>query len=201
MAKITEEQRILTLVRRFGAIRARDLESHGLSRQALLRLQRRGILDRPARGLYVLADFETGEHHSLVEAAKLVPAGVICLLSALRFHNLTTQEPFEIWVAVGNKAWAPRPRAPALRLMRFSEHSLTFGVEEHRIEGVAVRIYSPAKTIADCFKFRNKIGLDVAIEALQDCRRQRKATMDQIWNAAKVCRMANVMRPYMESLA
>lgn len=138
---------------------------------------------------------------TMAEASKRVPHGVVCLLSALRFHELTTQSPFEVWLAIGEKARLPKLDYPPLRTVRFSGDALAFGIEEHKAEGVDVRVYSPAKTVADCFKYRNKIGLDVAIEALRDCLRQRKATMDELWNAAKVCRMSKVMRPYLESIA
>ena len=197
----TEEEVILDLIRKQGAIRPRDLNDHGLSRQALRRLHEKGLLDRPSRGLYVLADADFTEHHSLAEAAKLVPGGVVCLLSALRFHGLTTQEPFEVWIAISRKGWKPRVSYPPLRIVQFSQLALDFGVESHSIEEVTVRIYTAAKTVADCFKYRNKIGIDVAIEALQDCIASRKATMDQLWEAAKVCRMSKVMRPYMEAVA
>jgi predicted transcriptional regulator of viral defense system len=196
----TEEDAILALVRKRGAIRAQDLQQEGLSRQALIRLYRRGVLDRPTRGLYVLADANFTENHSLAEAAALVPNGTVCLLSALQFHGLTTQQPYEVWLAIENKAWRPNVASPALRIVRFSGQAFTFGVEEHEVEGVTVRVYSAAKTVADCFKCRNKIGLDVAIEALRDCWRQKNATMDELWEAAKVCRMSNVMRPYMEGM-
>ena len=146
------------------------------------------------------ADARPTENQSLVEACKRVPRGVVCLLSALQFHGLTTQAPFEVWMAVGVRAWAPRVDYPPLRIVRFSGSALTGGVEERRIGGVPIRVYGPAKTVADCFKFRNKVGLDVALEALRDCRRRRKATMDELWRAARVCRMTNVMRPYLESL-
>lgn len=200
MSGRTHEDAILDLVRKRGAIRAQDLRQEGLSRQALIRLYQRGVLDRPSRGLYVLAGADFTENHSLAEATKLVPNGVVCLLSALRFHDLTTQEPHEVWLAIDNKAWKPDVVSPPLRIVRFSGQALSFGVEPQEVEGVTVRIYSPAKTVADCFKFRNKIGLDVAIEALRDCWQQKKATMDQFWKAAKTCRMSNVMRPYMEAL-
>jgi predicted transcriptional regulator of viral defense system len=196
----TQEEAILALVRKRGAIRAQDLQDEGLTRQALIRLYRRGVLHRPARGLYVLADADFTENHSLAEVAALVPNGVVCLLSALQFHELTTQQPYEVWLAIENKAWKPNVASPALRIIRFSGQALTYGVEDHAIEGVTVRVYSAAKTVADCFKCRNKIGLDVAIEALHDCWRQKAATMDELWEAAKVCRMSNVMRPYMEGM-
>jgi len=127
--------------------------------------------------------------------------GVVCLLSALRFHDLTTQSPFEVWLAIGEKSRLPKQENPQVRIVRFSTKALTYGVQGHRIEGVPVRVFTPAKTVADCFRYRNKIGLDVALEALRDCKRKRKATMDEIWKAAKVCRMANVMRPYLESIS
>jgi predicted transcriptional regulator of viral defense system len=129
-----------------------------------------------------------------------VPKGVICLLSALRFHNLTTQAPREVWVAIGHKAWAPRISLPLIRFARMSGPALHFGIREYRVSGVTLRVFNPAKTVADCFKFRNKIGLDVAIEALKEARRLRKASMDELWAAAKVCRVARVIRPYLESL-
>jgi predicted transcriptional regulator of viral defense system len=141
-----------------------------------------------------------GEHYSLAEAAKKVPKGVICLLSALNFHNLTTEIPFEVWMTIDVKAWMPKSDAIPLRIVRFSKEALTAGIEEHIVEGVKVRIYNPAKTVADCFKFRNKIGLDTALESLRECWRQKRCTIDQIWKYAGICRVANVMRPYLDSL-
>jgi predicted transcriptional regulator of viral defense system len=129
-----------------------------------------------------------------------VPRGVVCLLSALRFHELTTQQPFEVWLAIGIKSWKPEVASPPVRIVRFSETALNFGVEQHAIEKIPVRVYSAAKTVSDCFKYRNKIGVDVALEALRDCMSQRKATVDELWEAAKVCRMTNVMRPYLEAV-
>jgi predicted transcriptional regulator of viral defense system len=157
-------------------------------------------LDRPARGLYTVHDAQVTEHHSLAEACKRVPHGVVCLISALRFHGFTTQAPFEVWLAIDRKARRPRQDLPPLRIVRFSGKALTQGIETHLIEGVKVRLYSPAKTIADCFKYRNKIGLDVALEALRECWRERRCTMDELWRFAKTCRVSNVMRPYLESL-
>jgi len=122
------------------------------------------------------------------------------LLSALRFHELTTQAPFEVWMAIDGKARAPKEEIIPLRIVRFSGKALTAGVESHSIDGVKIKVYNPAKTVADCFKYRNKIGLDVAVEALRDCWRKKSATADQLWHFAKVCRVANVMRPYLESV-
>ena len=192
-------ERILKIAARKRLVRPRDVEALGIARAYLTRLERRGLLERRARGIYVLADAPVSEHHSLALAAQLVPRGVVCLLSALRFHGLTTQDAHEIWMAIDSKARKPSVEFPALRIVRFSGRSLVEGIETHLIEAVPVRIYSPAKTVADCFKYRNKIGMDVAIEALRDALRKRKATVDEIHRFAKVCRVANVIRPYPES--
>jgi predicted transcriptional regulator of viral defense system len=143
-------------------------------------LQRRGQLQKVGRGLYIASETHLTEHHSLVEACKRVPRGIICLLSALRFHGLTTQAPSEVWMAIDDKAWRPKVDNPRLHVVRFSGDALTSGIEDHVIEKVHVRVYGPAKTVADCFKYRNKIGLDVALEALRDCWRHRRATMDEL---------------------
>jgi predicted transcriptional regulator of viral defense system len=182
-------------------LRVRDLASHGIHPEYLRRLCRQGLLTRTARGLYVPSDASPTENRTLAEACKRVPHGVVCLLSALQFHGLTAQTPFEVWLAIDRKARRPEEKQIPLRIVRFSGPALTVGVEEHRIEGVPVKVYSPAKTVADCFKYRNKIGLDVALEALRDCRKKRRATADELWEAAKVCRVTNVMRPYLESLS
>ena len=182
-------------------LRPRDLEPYGIPREHLRRLYEKGQLDRPSRGVYVLADSSPNEREGLIQACKRVPKGVVCLISALQFHSLTTQHPFEVWLALPHKAWQPTDGYPPLRIVRFSGDALNYGIKEHAIRGVAVRVFTPAKTVADCFKFRSKIGLEVAREALRDCWKQKKATMDELWEAAKVCRMTNVMRPYMEAIA
>jgi len=196
----TKRERILRLLKKTGVLRPRDLEEVGISGVYLNKLYAEGLLDRPSRGLYTLADSEPSEYRTIAEAGKRVPHGVVCLLSALRFHDLTTQAPFEAWLAIDEKARLPNIDYPPVRIVRFSGQALSYGVEEHKVDGVNVHIYSPAKTVADCFKYRNKIGLDVAIEALRDCLRQRKATLDELWSSAKVCRMSNVMRPYLEAV-
>lgn len=196
----SKRDQILEMLRDAAVLRPRDLQSLGISGEYLNKLHAEGILDRPSRGIYVLADAEPTENRSLAEACKQVPRGVVCLLSALRFHDLTTQSPFEVWMAIGEKTRLPKVDYPPLRIVRFSERSLRFGVADVEIEGVAAKVYNPAKTVVDCFKYRNKIGLDVALEALRDCWDKKKSTMDDLWEAAKVCRMTNVMRPYMESL-
>ena len=195
----TRKDQILKMFHSTHVLRARDFVRAGIAREHLRRLLDDGVLSRPERGLYVLSDDEPTEHRSLVEATRLVPSGVVCLLSALQFHELTTQSPFEVWLAINHKTRMPKLESFSLRIMRFSGLALTSAIEEHILEGARVRVYSAAKTVADCFKFRNKVGLDVAIEALRDCLRQKKANRDELWNAAKVCRMTNVMRPYMEA--
>jgi len=189
----------LKMFQRTRVLRARDFVRAGIAREHLSRLVADGVLVRPGRGLYVLSDDAPTEHRSLVEATRLVPSGVICLLSALQFHGLTTQAPFEVWLAIDHKARMPKSESPSLRIVRFTGLALSYGIEEHILEGARVRVYSVAKTVTDCFKFRNKIGLDVAIEALRDCLRQKKANRDELWDAAKVCRMTNVMQPYLEA--
>ena len=193
-------QRLVELVRRTGMVRPRDLKALGISSNYLWKLHRRGVFERLGRGTYALRGAEVTENHSLAEACKRVPHGVVCLLSALRYHGLTTQAPSEVWLAIGHRSRGPRLDALPLRVARFSGRALTEGVEEHEIEGVRVRVYSPAKTVADCFKYRNRIGRDIAVEALRDCRAQRKCTNDELWRYAKVCRVTHVMRPYLEAI-
>jgi predicted transcriptional regulator of viral defense system len=194
------KQKILEMARRMGLLRPRDVEAEGIHREYLVRLCRSGDLERVGRGLYALPGTQTSEFTALAEVSKRVPNAIICLISALQFHDLTTQIPHQIWIAIENKQWKPTFDYPPLEVVRFTGRSVSFGVEEHDVDRVAVKIYSPAKTVADCFKFRNKIGLDVALEALRETWRSRKATMDELWEAAKVCRVANVMRPYLEAI-
>jgi len=202
--RATAADRVLKLAHQLGMLRVRDLAAHALHPENLRRLCDRGLLVRTGRGLYMPAKVAPTEYHSLVSMTKRVPGGVVCLLSALQFHGLTTQLPFEVWLAVNGAVDRPtrRPKTESLplRLVRFSGPAFTFGIEQHMAEGAWFKVYSVAKTVADCFKFRHKIGLDVALEALRDCWKQRRATMDELYEAARVCRVANVMRPYLESL-
>jgi predicted transcriptional regulator of viral defense system len=154
-----------------------------------------------SRGLYSASGAEITENHAAVEACKRVPHGVICLISALRMHDLGTQIPHEVWLAIDGTARNPLIDYPPVRIVRMSGAARTAGIERQVFEGVAVRVYSPAKTIADCFKFRNKIGLDVALEALRDFWMSRGRSVDDLWRFASICRVANVMRPYLEMLA
>lgn len=197
----TPERRIQTLLRRAGTARSRELVAAGISRSQLSRMVAAGLLVRLARGLYALPDYQVGEHGALVTVAKRAPGVLFCLLTALRFHELTTQAPFEVWIAIGNKEHPPRLDYPPLRTVRFSEAALKAGVETHKVDGTRVRVTGVAKTVADAFKFRNKIGLDVALEALREARRTKKASVDELWQYAKLNRVANVMRPYLEALA
>ena len=194
----TQRDRSLALLRRKGVARSRDLAELGVARTTLQRLESEGAVERVGRGLYRLADANVTEFHDLAVTTVRVPRGVICLLSALRFHDLGTQNPRELWVALAPGDRRPLAESPPLRVVRFSGAALTTGVETHRIEGVDVRITSKAKTVADCFKYRNKIGLDVAIEALRDYRRAR-GRLDELWRMAEVCRVARVIRPYIEA--
>lgn len=180
-----------------GVARSRDLEKLGLSRMQLKRFVERGLVERPSRGLYTLPDARRTESQDLAEASLRVPNGVICLLSALRFHGLTTQNPSEVWIAIGHKAWRPKIDHPPLRLIYLSGSPLQEGVEGHDISGVKVQIFSPAKTVADCFKFRNKIGIDVAVEALKDYRRLYPKQLESLWRHASVDRVATVLQPYL----
>ena len=180
--------------------RSRDLEAAGLNRVRLAAAVREGQVERLGRGLYRLAEGPVTENHSLVLAAKRVPRGVICLLSALRFHNLTTQSPHEVWMALPLHSWHPTGNGQPLRLIWLSPQCFEADVETHEIEGMSVQVYSAAKTVADCFKYRNKIGVDVALEALHDAWRAKRCSIDELMKAAQHCRVANVMRPYLESL-
>ena len=193
-------QKIMQYIGAHGIVTPRDIEAVGLPRQYLVRLHHQGKLKRPGRGIYTLADAKVTERHSYAEVAKRVPKAAICLLSALAFHEITTQNPASVWIALPKGARKPALDSPSLRIVRLSGLSLTKGIENHQVDGVPVRVYSAAKTVADCFKFRNKIGLDIAIESLKDCLRQKRASISEIYRFAKVCRVSNVIRPYMEAL-
>lgn len=198
---MNQTDQILELIKEREIIRPRDLAEHGLHRSALYALYEQGKVIRTGRGLYMLAETDLTENHSLAEVAKRIDHGTICLLSALLFHNIGTQNPPVIWVAIDPKARHPHIDYPPVQIVRFSGESLTAGVEQHAIEGVQVSIYNKAKTIADCFKYRNKIGLDVCLEALNDCIKSKRCNFNELWHYAKICRVANVMRPYLEAMA
>ena len=197
----TSEQVVLQLALKRPLLRARDLAREGLPTIALTRLVSAGKLKRVARGVYSLPNQAISENRSLAEVAIRVPRGVICLVSALRVHDIGTQAPHEVWLAIPHRMLPPRIDTPTLRVIRMSGPSLTEGIDRLRVDGVEVPVFNAAKTIADCFKFRSKIGLDVALEALRDGWTKRKVTMDDLWRYAAVDHVANVMRPYLESIA
>ena len=195
-----DRDRIVGLAHRRGVITARAAARAGIHSQQLTRLVAKGVLARIARGQYQLADRPVTEHHGLAVAARAVPQGVICLLSALSFHGIGSQLPFEVWVAIDRRAREPALAHPPLRVVRFSGAAFTEGVETHRVERETIRVYSVAKTLADLFKYRNRIGLDVALEALREAWRERKFTMDALDHCARACRVERVMRPYVEAV-
>jgi predicted transcriptional regulator of viral defense system len=197
----THEQVVLKLARKRGLLHTRDIAARGVPTVVLTRLTRAGKLQRAGRGVYALTGRPTSEHRSLAEVSLRAPRGVICLLSALRVHGIGTQTPFEVWLALPAGVLSPRLASPAIRVIRMSGASLTQGIERIQVDGVRVPVFNAAKTIADCFKFRNKIGLDVALEALREGWREGKFTMDALSRYASLNRVANVIRPYLEALA
>ena len=191
---------ILSLARRCGVLRTQDVSAAGQSRVALAKLVSAGSLAKLGRGLYALPGRRFSEHGALAEVAARSAQGVVCLISALRFHDFTTQQSAQVWLSIPHKAHAPKFDYPPLRIVHMSGAAMTEGVETVTVDGVSIRVFGVAKTVADCFKFRNKIGLDVALEALEEAWAARRASMDELWHYAQICRVANVMRPYMETL-
>jgi predicted transcriptional regulator of viral defense system len=200
MPATTDRARTLKLARRSRGVSPRELADAGIHRQVLTRLVAEGQIERIARGVYRLPEQPITEHHGLAVAAAAVPHGVICLLSALQYHGIGTQLPSEVWMALDRRAWRPTLGYPPLRIVRFTGAALTQGIESHAIEGRTVKVYGVAKTLADCFKYRNKIGLDVALEALRDAWRRKRFTMDELDRYATICRVQRVMQPYLEVL-
>lgn len=191
----------LRLVRSLGIVRPGDLEARGVSRQRLYGLVREGEVEQLSRGVYAARRHPITAEHTLAHVGKRVPAGVFCLLTALRFHDLTTQNPADVWIALSEKARKPRLDYPRLRVARFSGAALTEGIETHRVEGVEIHVYSAAKTVADCFKYRNKIGVDVAVEALRDFTRRYRGGANDLARFARICRVMRVMQPYLDAIA
>ncbi len=196
----TQTQRVLDLVRQMGILRPANLQGIGIPRVVLARLTASGELEKVARGLYRLPDAPISEQESLVTIAVKVPQAVFCLLTALQIHELTTQLPRQIWIAMPQGSHTPKIDYPPVKMVQFSGEAFSEGIEMIQADQVALRVYSVAKTVADCFKHRSKIGLDVAIEALKDARARNKASANELWRFAKVCRVANVMRPYIETI-
>lgn len=194
------ENAIIKMARKAGVIRAHEIRTAGIHPEYLRRLCKSGHLIRTGRGLYVLADGDFTEHHGLAEASKRVPHGIICLLSSLNYHEIGTQNPHEVWMAIDRAMRTPKVDYPPVRIFRFSGPSLKEGIVEKMIEGVPVRVYNTAKTVADCFKYRNKVGIDVAIEALKECWHSRRCTIDELVHYAQICRVQKIMQPYMEAI-
>jgi len=201
MRHVTHTQRILDLLGQKGMLRASDLDGTGVPRVVLTRMMANGQLQKTGRGIYRLPDCQSSEHESLVTIASKVPQAVFCLLTALQFHELTTQLPRQVWIAMPRGSHTPRIDYPPLKMIQFAGDAYSEGIEIIERDQVKLRVYCVAKTVADCFKHRNKIGLDVALESLKDARAQKKATADDLWRFAKICRVANVMRPYLEAVA
>ena len=188
----------LRLAHERGLLRSREAVAAGVSRTALSRLAARGDLMWVSRGVYQLPQRPQADPIAILCASH--PSLVICLTSALAMHGLTTQSPRQVWIALGNKAAVPRLEYPPMHVVRMMAANLSEGVQETIVDGVSVRVTSPARTVADCFKFRSRVGLDVAIEGLRSAWDSRAVTMDELWQAAEQTRMTNVMRPYLESL-
>jgi predicted transcriptional regulator of viral defense system len=197
----TPKQDVLRILEEIGIARSREPEARGVTRALLSRLVEEGLVLRQSRGICVAARHEPTVGHTLAQVAKRVPQGVFCLLTALRLHRLTTQSPSEVWVALPGKARHPRLDYPRLRIVRFSGQALTESIEERRAEGVTLRVYSAAKTVADCFKHRNKIGIDVAVEALRDFSRKHRGGATDLARYARICRVARVIQPYLDTIA
>ena len=194
-------QKVLEIARAKGILRPRDLEEYGIARTYISRLVQKKLLRKVSRGLYVTSESKPTTNHTIAQVAKRIPEGIVCLLSSLQFHEVTTQQPYQVWIALDRKAWKPRLSDLPINIVWFSKGPVfDEGIEEHNIEGVKVKVYDIAKTVADCFKYRNKIGLEVALEALRECKHERKCSNDDLWYYAKICRVTNVIRPYMESM-
>ncbi|WP_037375880.1 type IV toxin-antitoxin system AbiEi family antitoxin domain-containing protein [Sedimenticola selenatireducens] len=196
----TKMQQVVAYLKAHSVVRPRDMDRLCLPRSYLNRLANQGVIEKIGRGLYQWPEKDLGRFHSLVEVAKQAPRSVVALLSALSFHDLTTQNPSKIWLAIDRKAWRPEISYPPVRFVTMSGEALRAGVESHDIGGVEIKVFTPAKTVADCFKYRNKIGLDVDLEALREGWSGRKFTMDELMRYAEICRVKKVIQPYLESL-
>jgi predicted transcriptional regulator of viral defense system len=196
---MTKTDQVLQLARRKGVVRSRDLREKHLPPRYLSRLAERGELVREGRGLYRHPEAPLTEHHSLALVAARYPSAVVCLLSALQFHELTTQMPHRVWIAREKGEWSPEASPTSLEVLHMSGPSFTQGGETHDVEGIPVQVFNPAKTVADCFKFRGKVGLSVAIEALRDYVRSGAGPIEELYHYAEICRVRSVMRPYVEA--
>ena len=200
MPPVPQQQQALALLQSRGMLRQKDLIAAGIAPEVLARLVRDQLIVRPARGLYQLPDMPLDAGHTLAEATLLVPKGIVCLISALQYHDLTLQMPSAVWMAIDIDAWRPRIVHPSIRFFRFQGQGMIEGIARHRIGAVDVAITDPARTIVDCFRFRGKVGLDVALEGLREGLRMKRCTPDDLWRIAKKARAWAVMRPYVEAM-
>ena len=201
MKKYTaHEKTIFKLLRKKGTLRSCDLTMLAIPRKVLSRMINKEELEKVARGLYRAPNTFLSEKETMVNVALRSPKAVFCLLSALQFHELTTQLPRQVWIAMPHGSHTPKMDYPPLRMIQYSKAAYSAGIEDHEIDQTILRVYSPAKTVVDCFKFRNRVGLDVALEALNDVLKQKKATMDEIYRFAKIQRVYKIMQPYLEAM-
>ena len=196
----TQRETARALLGEKGLVRMHEFRDAGVGAETVARLVRDGAVERIARGLYQLSGAMPDPWHNFSEASALVPRGVICLTSALQFHEMTLQMPSAVWMAIDRTGWKPKIDYPPIRFVRFGTRAMSDGVKCHQIDGVAVPIFEPAKTIVDCFRYRNKIGLDIALESLREGLRARRVTPDQLWKFARSARVWTVMRPYVEAI-
>jgi len=197
----THEKQVLKLIKQKLTLRSSDLQAIGVPRVVLTRMVREGVLEKVSRGLYRKPNTFLSENETLVDIALVAPRAIFCLLSALQFHGLTTQLPREVWIAMPQGSRAPKMDYPPIRMMRFSGKTYSEGIQTVVRDRVALKIYSPAKTVVDCFKFRNKVGLDVALEALKDALKKKKATRDELYYFAKIERVIKIILPYLEAMS
>jgi predicted transcriptional regulator of viral defense system len=183
-----------------GVLRMNEALQAGIHRRMLYSMLEAGVIEKLNRGLYRLTDMPPLGNPDFVSVSLRIPNGVICLISALAYHEITTQVPHEVYVALERGTEAPRLSHPPIRVFWFSGQAFTAGIETHKIDGASVRIYSPEKTIADCFKYRNKIGLETAIEALKLYRKKKRFKADDLMKFARACRIEKIIRPYLEAL-
>lgn len=201
MAPTDPSQAALRMAERLGVLRLRDARAEGIHPEVLRRLARQGQLVKIARGIYAPASADLSTHHDLALASARVPHGTICMLSALSYHEIGTQLPHEVWMMIDRRSRKPRMDRPAMRFVLASGPALALGIEQVEINGATVRIFNPAKTVVDCFRYRRHIGLEAAIEAMRETLRQRRGTPSQIDEYARQCRVASVIRPYLEAIA
>ncbi len=200
MSTTTKKEQVIDYVKHHNLVRSNEIDKMGLPRTYLNQLTQEGVINRVGHGLYQWPDRRQDSHTTLSEVAKKAPNGVISLLSALSFHEFTSENPFEVWVALERKSWRPAIDYPPTKFVYMSGKSISEGIDVHILNGVEVRIFNPAKTVADCFKYRNKIGLDVALESLKEGWKMKYFTIDELMHYAEICRVENVIRPYVEAL-